>query len=389
MKIRVQKKQIFVALLIFVYAIRGYTDAVYVARGIDSAWVTAKYVVLAVAILYGVCLLPKNFRLKGYTVIKNVSLTVAVFVFISSLRMVYAGIFTADIFMLAMHMLIPAVIAVLMVNILDSDEIYNCMSWILYVCFVFYAVFEIGLSEFTLENFSAISFSESYSPYESHGTSGTAMALCAYFCFNRKKRFNTILSFVFSLLTFKRMLVISSIVLFILPVIIPHGINVNRRLISSISISFVLGTLAYYWCLIPESSVFLKETFGIESLERLTSFRSVFFNMYYSDPFFTNFGWGSCLRNIGHTLEMDLIQIYVELTVIGLVVFIFMYWEFAGSTVYGVTYMLFNFLNMLTSHSIQNGYIWSLVLITFVQLELDTYGQKGNKRLQRRVKIRI
>lgn len=389
MKIRINRRQIFIFLLVAIYAIRGYTDAVYVANGSNSIWVSSKYIILALTIMYGVFLLPKNLRLKGYTIFKNVTITVAVFGFISLLRMIYVGVFSADVLMLAMHMLIPVVITVLMVNILNSDEIYDCMSLILIVCCLSYVLFEIGLSEFSIGNIMTISFAHSYSPYESHYTAGTAMALCAYFSFYRKNKFYTILSFVFSFLTFKRMLIICSIVLFVMPMIISKNKKVSRKVVNFFAISFVIGTLLYYWCLIPENIDFLREAFGIESLEKITSYRSVFFEMYYSDPFFENSGWGSCLKNFGHIMEMDLIQIYIELTLLGLIVFCVCYWNLAGNTVYGVIYMLFNFLNMLSSHSIENGYIWSLIIITFLQIELDTYGEKGTNLLQKRMKIKV
>ena len=90
-----------------------------------------------------------------------------------------------------------------------------------------------------------------------------------------------------------------------------------------------------------------------------------------------NFGIGACEAHLGRLLEMDLIQLLIEVSVVGLAVFSVCYWRVAGRTLYCVVYMAFQFLNMLTSHSLAGGFVWLILLTTFAQIELD---EKTNTR---------
>lgn len=371
-KIRVPKKSIFMFLLVLAYAMRAFTDAVYVAKELDSPLTSLKYVFVFLAIAYGVFYLVQRGKAwQCMYILRSVGVVVFTAIFISLCKMIYTGIFSSAVLGLAFHMLLPAVVTVLAMNIGDSDDIYKCFGWILCICFVIYCVYEVGIEMFTSEQFAQISFEESFSPFESHFTSGTAMALCAYFSYYRKNKLLTILSLVFSLMVFKRLLIIGSIALFVLPWIIPVGKRVPKKIAIVCATAFCVLTVVYYWCLIPENQKALEAALGIQSVKEFTSSRSMFFESVYSDVFFVNFGWGSCKAALGRWLEMDLIQILIELSVVGLVVFAVSYWTIAGDTIYGIIYMGFNFLNMLSSHSVENGFIWILVLITFAQIQTD------------------
>lgn len=386
LKIRCQKKSIFLFLLVLTFALRAYTDAVYVAKELDSPLTAAKYGVLFLAIAYGaVYLVQRGKAWQCLNILKYVGLAALTAVFISFCKMIYVGVFSTAVLELAFHMLLPAIVTVLAMSICDSDDIYRCFSWILCVCFVIFCVFEIGLEAFTAEQFAQISFTDSFSPFESHFTSGTAMALCAYFSCYRKNRLLTILSLVFSLLVFKRLMVLFSLALFFLPIIIPMGKKLPRKTGMLCAAVFCVLTVGYYWCLIPENQAVLENVLGIESVADFTSTRSLFFESVYSDVFFVDFGWGSCEAALDRLLEMDLIQIYIELSVVGLVAFALSYWAIAGDTLYGIAYMGFNFLNMLSSHSIENGFIWIIVLITFAQIQTDT--DKGIQATMPRIKF--
>ena len=367
------KKNIFFFLLVVTYSLRAITDALFVSRGIDSVLIMAKYATLLLAIVYGFYYLhSRDHRWKYLDLLWRISLVIVTFVLISTVKMVYSGVFSLAVFELAVYMLLPVVTTVIALNLADQDDIYNCLRWILYITFFVYCVYEVGLEMFTEGNLAAISYENSYSTFESHYTSATAMGLCAYFSFDRRKKSVTLLSLVFSLLTFKRVFVVCSIVLFALPLFI----NVKRRVNIYVHRLCALGicavVVAYYWFLIPENHMFLEKLLGIESVYDFTSSRSVFFEYIYNNPFFVNFGWGSCEASLGHLLEMDLIQMLLELSIVGLVVFVFTYWRIAGTTIYGMVYMGFHFLNMLTSHSLANAFVWTIVLISLVHIEDST-----------------
>ena len=187
------------ALLIITFGVRACKDAVYVSRGIDSIWTTLKYATVFLAGAYGtIFMLQTGKPWKCLYLLKYIGLAAATLMGISLIRMIYHGVFSTASLKIAFHMLLPVMICILAISLLDSEDIYCCLSWILIITFSIYCVFEIGSDAFTVMHFEEISFSESYSPFESHYTSGTAIALCAYFSYYRKNKFLTVLGLIFS-----------------------------------------------------------------------------------------------------------------------------------------------------------------------------------------------
>lgn len=378
MTVKLKKKKLFFFLLIVTYGLRAITDALFVSREISSAWTAMKYATLLLAVAYGFCCLcHSGHRWKYLYLLQNISIVVFTFILISSFRMIYTGVFSSAVFKLAVHMLLPAIASVIALNLADSDDIYNCFSWILCVALFIYCVFEIGVQMFSWVNIATISFNNSLSPFESHYTSATAMALSAYFSFDRRKKSVTFLSLIFSLLTFKRVFVVSSIVLFFLPMFIDVHRRVSIQMHRLCAMGICAVAVAYYWCLIPENHAFLERFLGIESVYEFTSSRSGFFEKIYSNPFFVNFGWGACEAALGRLLEMDMIQMLIEVSVIGVAVFVFMYWRITGTTIYGMVYMGFHFINMLTSHCLENAFVWIIILVSLAQVDGNV---KQNKK---------
>ena len=372
MKIKFKKKDVFFFLLVITYALRAVTDAIFVSQGISSIWTAAKYATLLLAIVYGLCCLYcGGHKWKYLHILWNILGVAVAFFLISLLKMIQSGIFSTAIFENVVYMVLPAIVTVIAISIADESDIYNCFCWILCVAFFVYCVIEVGLGMFVQDSFAMISFGESMSPFESHYTSATAMALSAYFSLHRQKKGITVLSFVFSLLTFKRVFVLCSIVLFCIPLLIDVYKKVNKYVHALFAVGICAMAVGYYWCLIPENHAVLEELLGIESVYEFTSSRSGFFEYIYANPRFVNFGWGSCEAFLGRSLEMELIQMLFEVTFIGMAVFVCTYWKLAGTTIYGMIYMGFHFLNMLTSHCLQNAFVWIIVLITFTQIEND------------------
>ena len=379
-RIRLQKKHIFMAMFVLIYITRAYTDAVFVSRSEDSILTSVKYVLLFMTVIYGFALLKNNRKWESTYIIKNVVIVVVTAVTISTFRMMYKGIFSTQVFTFSFRILFPAILAIVVVNVCSEEDIYNCLSVVLYCCFFIYVFLEIGLSEFSVESFQSISFNNSYSPFESHYTSGTAMALFAFFSFYRKNKFNTVISLVFCLLCFKRVMLLASIVLFVIPFFVEVKSRGPVWLPYCGASVFIVLTIAYFWCLIPSNHHFLQNLLNIESVEKLTMTRSIFFEQIYGNPLFLNFGWGSCESYLGHSIEMELIQMYIELSVVGLCVFAFSYWDIAGNTIYGFIYMLYNFFNMLASHTLSNGFIWAIVFVTFSCIETTVDGKRIRRK---------
>lgn len=386
MKIRIQKRSIVAALFVATYLLKAFTDGIFVAAKVGSIWTGTKYIAVFAMMAYGMYYLSQFQKTWRYWfVVRRVGITVLTFLVISGLKILYTGTGSLAAFKGLLHMLLAPCIAFVVLNVLDSDTIYKCMCWILCGSLVAYVFFEIGVDLFTFAQIKLISFATSYSPFESHYSSGMAVALCSYFSYYRKNKLMSFLALLYSLLTFKRLLVVFSLFIYVLPLFYDVRKRLSRYPGNTMALGFIIITVLYYWYMLPQNQAFLESLFQIESLSSFTSGRAAFFNKVYSGIRYVDYGFGSTEHFLGRSMEMDLIQILMEVSIVGLAVFSFQYWQFAGTTRFGLLYMTFNFLNMLTSHSVQNAFIWGIVLLTFVVVEEEQVlhtAQTGKRRIR-------
>ncbi len=351
-----------ILLFILMYAFRSFTDAIYVSKGIESNFlINVKYLILGVAILFGIFQLKYKKEKTIYNKeLVNIIIVISTFVIISSVMIIITENFYSSFIESIIKLSLPIVYVYLLLNIMDFEDIYKCMCGALIFSFIGY-VLEIGINNFTISNFLKIDFIHSYSPFESHFSAGTAIAMCTFFMYYRKNKILKYLSLIFAIFTFKRMAVIFALVLLFLPKFIDVNKNLKEKYKNIIKVIFVIFTLVYFWLLTPQSNIFFEKIFG-ESQTSVTMGRSDFLQSLLNMDFVSS-GYGSISNLFGKGLEMDLISIYLETTIIGLIVFINGYWNCAGNKVYTFVYMTFQFLNLLTSHSLSNSFNWILAFL--------------------------
>lgn len=360
------KKNIFmfinVLLFITIYAFRSFTDAIYVSKGIDSnLLVNVKYILLILAIV--LLIFQMKFNKKERVFKKetlNIGFVIIGLIFISLFMFLINNKIYSSFFEMIFKLLIPIVYVYLFLNIMDFKKIYICMCFALVFSFIGYII-EIGIENFTIDNLLSINFFDSYSPFESDFSSGTSIAMCAFFMYYRKNKPFVILSLLFALLTFKRSAVLFAILLLFLPKIIDVNKSISKKWIRLAQILFIIITPIYLWLLLPEQSQIFFNIFG-ETQKIFTMGRSDFLNELLSRSFHSS-GYGSIINILGRSLEMDLVSIYLETTIIGLIIFVVGYWNCSGEKIYTVIYMLFQFINLLTSHSLANSFNWILIFI--------------------------
>lgn len=361
------KKNIFmyinILLFITIYAFRSFTDAVYVSKDIDSnILINIKYILLMLAIILLIFQLKFNkkeriFKKEAF----NMGVVIIGLIFISLFMFLINNEIYSSFYEMIFKLLIPIVYVYLLLNVLNFKSIYICMCFALIFSFIGYII-EIGIENFTIDNLLSVNFLDSYSPFESDFSSGTSIAMCAFFMYYRKNKFFVILSLLFALLTFKRFAVLFAILLFFLPKIIDVNKSINKKWIRIVQVLFIIITPIYLWLLLPEQSQTFFNIFG-ETQKKFTMGRSDFLH----ELLFNNFhssGYGSIINILGRSLEMDLVSIYLETTIIGLIIFVVGYWNCSGAKLYTFIYMLFQFANLLTSHSLENSFNWILIFLT-------------------------
>lgn len=361
-------------LFVMMFALRSFTDAIFISKGVESnIWINLKYIVILLAIFLNIMQFIKNKKMKVFTKeIKNILFVGIALFFISCICIIRTNNFNSCVLEEVFKLILPIVYVFFVMNTWKFEDIYCAMKWTLIFSIIGYVI-EIGTSNFSIVNIMSMNFSKSYSPFESNFACGTAIAMCAFFMYYRKNKIITALSFLFAIFTFKRLSVLFAIIFLILPKIINVNKNVNKNVKLLCKIGFIVLPLVYYAFLLPSSSELFYKIIG-ESQRSFTMGRSVLLN-YINNNDFRSFGLGSSTVFIGRSMEMDLIKIYIETGIIGLAIFVNGYWECSGNTVYTYIYMLFQFINMVTSHSLLNSFNWILVFVI-----IGTISYKNNQQ---------
>lgn len=370
---------ISVFLFVLIFAIRSFTDAIYVSKGIDSnIWINSKYIVLIIAIIWGIFLL-KNKKDK-YVFSKefaSVGIVITIFILITLILIIYSNNFYKGTMEEFIKLILPIIYVFIVLNTFNFKEIYVSMSITLILSLIGYII-EIGTSNFSLANILTMNFFSSYSPFESSMSCGTAIALCVFFMYYDKNKILKYLSLLFVIFTFKRLSVLFAVLLLVLPKFVNINKSLKKRYFTIAKVFFVVATILYYVFLSPSSSAIFEKILG-SSQDEFTMGRSAFLRSLENSDFISS-GFGSTTQAIGRGLEMDLIKIYLELGILGLIVFVWGYWNCAGSNLYTFIYMAFQFLNMLTSHSLTSSFNW---ILAFLIIGTITYKSDNQNYLKK------
>lgn len=353
---------LFVILFVSTYAIRSITDGIY---GTDASniWMTLKYITMIAAIVLFVIAYNGviSTEMIFFKETKNIIITIILLVILSFFYMIINLNLNTYFVTQVIKMLSAIIFAFVILNCLSMQDIYTCMKFVTAFAIIGYVI-EIGLDTFNVANFARISYDTSYSPFESHSAAGVSVACCAFFSYFRKEKKWLLISFVFVLLTFKRASVLFAIILLFLPWITNIDKEVSKKVWRAIPIAFIFMTVIYYWLMLDRNSSIFMDIFGKTPYE-FTMGRSSRLNSLVNGNYVAS-GLSStnALLN-GHTLEMDFIQIFLENGILGLIVLIEGYWSVTGKNMYCTIYMIFQFVNMLTSHSLTSNFSWVLIFL--------------------------
>lgn len=316
-----------------------------------------------------------NHKKYKYVTEIGIGLTiVVVFLLISFKKILQQHQFTVSTFGESFRILTPFIYTFLAINFLTEKEINNLMKVSLLAGWVGF-LFDNGLSNFTLQNFLSISFANSYSPFENSEVSLLAFALCVYFIYRyNQEKICTLAALLLNFLVFKRVYVLSVVVLLIIAKTW-KSIQVKKTIIYLSTLFFILATFFYYYISLPQNFNWTLEnlhinigTFSMSRAYRL---------WYVVNRGFQSFGLGSSTVLLtthpffrGSTFELDLIKIMWELGGVAVIIFIVGYVKLAKNNLYAVT-TIFCFLFQLLMASGLNGYYE--IFIIFISIGLINY----------------
>ena len=306
-------KKIIYYLFIITFFFLSFTDAFFVSKGVNSFIDDIKYLFLIVLLL--VCILyirinNKRIDNKYFILIKYIGIFIVLVAIMSFISSFIVGKFTTNSMGEIIILLLSVLSAYLILSTLEPEKIYYAMFITLIFSFIFY-ILSIGISEFfEIQNYLEISFINSYSIFESHYFCGISYAMFLYFYLNSRKKFPLILSFIYTFLTFKRIFVITSILLLIFYPIVKKKKSISFNTRVCFSFIFFVSTISYYLLLIHGDN-FIYSLTG-EKLYELTMSRNIFLDKLINLNY-VSYGFGSSTNFLGRSIEMDLIKIYIEL----------------------------------------------------------------------------
>jgi|GEM_PF-6048418 len=138
--------------------------------------------------------------------------------------------------------------------------------------------------------------------------------------------------------------------------------------------------------MIPENVDKINNMFNID-LYKLTMSRTYRFKLIYNRANFINTGLGSTYSYMMNlykvSLEMDMIKLLIEVTPIGVIIFVNNMFNTVKKNWYCMILMLFQFLNLITSHSLTSVFSWVIFYITIgcILYKNDLNNNKKSKKI--------
>lgn len=356
-------------LLFFItFVMKSLGDA-FLANHISENWDNSKYAVILFSLLLEslqlIFIVKNNHRsmifkkeLAGYFAVAFIFFVISAFLIVSTTW----GKFSPELALELFDFILPATYVYFLINTTSFDAIYHSMKWILIWSFVIYLFVEKGIRFFTWTDFQSISFAESYSPFESSYSSGTAVACLTFFSYYRRDKKLVLLSFIFTFLVFKRVSLLLSIIFLFLPILLDANMKISKWWAWGLGSLFIVLTLIGYHSFQPGVFQQVNWQYNI-NLNDLFMGRVDYFSTLMHRGY-NSYGLGSTIDFWGINIELDFIKIYTEIGIIGLTALIVLLWSLTQGNIYCTVLILYNSINLLTSHSLTSPFSWIIYLLT-------------------------
>lgn len=280
-----------------------------------------------------------------------------------------------DLFYLTM----PALYVFCIVNLDESDNFDYYVDWIFYTfCFSF--VYIAKITSFTPANFMSISFSASYSPWESG--LADAFLICFFYYYTRKQWKKCGLAIFLNILSFKRLHLVFMVIYMIIERFLKNK-PVPKSVEYIVKALFIISPLLVYAATEDSFANWFEASFGMD----LNGFTMGRFNQ-------INFinDLGENMTGLGmthymltkydfaiHRLHCDILRILIETTVVGLVVFVNGFVNVARRNQKCFSLMVFFLVVMISSTCMENTYYWMLIYICIESIQRIAKKEEAKK----------
>lgn len=365
MKIKANQlnKLINIALFVAAFFLQAYVDGKYIAYGEEPAALKLiKYALIACGILFGFLQLLQRKSFIFLKEMRNVLCAVGTFLLVSLILLLIRGGDMMLCLELIMRYTMSIVYAFVILNLFSFEDIYNVMVYFLLVS-IFGWILQIGDTLLDVTQYSHISFLTSYSPFESNYFAPSAMNCCAFFLYYKRNKWTQIVSFLFALMTFKRVQLVFAIAMLVIPIFINPNRQLKKKTVVLFCVGVILMTLCYFAVLQPENEWIVEKITG-QTAEEFTSGRSVLLTTVLNSDYKMS-GLGTTEAILGRGIEMELISIMLEMSFPVMVLFVFCYVSVAGNKLYSLLVMAYLMVLLMTGSGLYNVFLWTIAFMFF------------------------
>lgn len=273
--------------------------------------------------------------------------------------------------------------------IANVEEKKDLKFYFYFTGIVFMSVFLIrAIPNLNLANILSISFIKSYSPFEGIGSADIFLIVYIFSIISGNKKM-AILSFVFCVLSFKRLHVIMAIIFPLIYILINRKkiSFINNKVYNATKIVFIISPILINLLTSNDFSNWFKNNTGID-FNSFTMGRFYTIN-YIIDNKFENLGLGTITtvllqeRNLdpylADDLHCDLMRIYLETTIIGLYLLVSKYFKITRKNIYNYIIITFSFVVMFSSHILTTFIYWIFVYLFILYMNYDFYERREKK----------
>lgn len=380
---KITKKHFFIIFIYAVFLLLYYYVLSKYGMGTSISNIRYYYLFAMMAFVFAIVLLRKNYK-EWYA--KELLLTIAlggIFLYMSYNIAKDADMnFSLRTYVQTFLIVGPAIYAFSIINIFDIKSIVRLMkiSLVLTICGYFMESVHSIPQFFVLNNWLSINiFSSTGNFMESSICAEVFLQLFFFFYYFRnlnftekeKKSLNKymILSFIFTIMSFKRLAILCCLCLFIGAKFIDFNKEVsNKRYIIT---ALIFCVITYFYTKFVKGEIFTNV-----DVTTFTTGRNYILYLWklYN---YKSFGFGTSLLVVGRYLEMDLVQIYMEMGFLALFLFVFTYFRIANKNNYSYIIMLYSFFNMLTASSLQMSAAWIIIFITVATISSRKIKDEG------------
>lgn len=287
-----------------------------------------------------------------------------------------------------LYLLLPMIIAYFWMISTDVENM-DLYFYIFFIRLVLNFIIINGAS-LSLEAIRHISWSDSKSSIFESNIAHDFMFMTFIFLYKKKKAL-AILSTAFCLLSFKRISFILSIALLFLFRFISNK-KCNKKLIGLLIGVTIIAPLIYGWMISANGQYFFMNKFGID-LDQLFTGRIYSINKWLAGIDTIN-GYGSISHyiNIGKTtaglysLHCDLYQLYIECSIVAVILFAFFIFKFAEKNYYSLFLALYIVLELFVSQFFINLSIWMIFYMFTFMIEIE---KRKNREVQYEKKLTV